>query len=153
MKKQILVIVLLSALYVFNVNAQILEPVKWTYSTKKISDDEVQLIFKAKIEDKWYMYSQFFPDGGPVKMTFSFKDSKNYKRLGKVKEITKPKVEHDDIFEIDVQYFEKTATLIQKIKVLSEKDFVITGNLSYQVCYEDKCVLFDPDFEFSINGK
>jgi len=152
MKKQIIITILLSILYAFSINAQILQPVTWTYSTKKISDDKVQLIFKAKIDIGWHMYSQFFPDGGPVKMTFSFNDSKNYKRIEKVIENPKPKVEHDDIFDIDVQYFEKTATLIQTIKVISEKDFVISGTFTYQVCYEDKCVLFDPDFEFNIKG-
>ena len=117
-----------------------------------MTNNEAELIFKAQIEPKWHMYSQFFEEGGPVKMTFSFEDTKDFKRLGKVIEVSKPHTEHDDIFDIDVQYFESHATLKQKIKIISTKDFVVKGEFDYQVCYEDKCVLFTPDFEFSIKG-
>jgi len=149
---RIIFIALLTTIYSVNIQAQIIDPVKWTYSVKQLPNNEAELIFKAKIEPQWHMYSQFFEDGGPVKMTFSFEDTKEYKRLGKVAEVTKPKTEHDDIFDIDVQYFDNEAKLVQKIKIISTKDFVVKGEFDYQVCYEDKCVLFTPDFEFSVKG-
>ncbi len=148
--KRVLLILLL--VFIANiVQAQIINPVKWTYSVKQLSDNEAELIFKAKIEPKWHLYSQFFEDGGPVKMTFSFEESDAYKLVGKVQEFT-PKTEHDEIFDIDVQYFENQAKLVQKIKILSTKDFTVRGEMEYQVCYEDKCVLFNPDFEFQVKG-
>ncbi len=146
------VLFILFAVFFVNIlNAQIINPVKWTYSVKQLPNNEAELIFKAKIEPDWHLYSQFFEDGGPVKMTFSFEKSDAYQLLGKVQEFT-PKTEHDDIFDIDVQYFENQAKLVQKIKILSAKDFVVRGEMEYQVCYEDKCVLFNPDFEFQLKG-
>ncbi len=146
------VLFILFAVFFVNIlNAQIINPVKWTYSVKQLPNNEAELIFKAKIEPDWHLYSQFFEDGGPVKMTFSFEKSDAYQLLGKVQEFT-PKTEHDDIFDIDVQYFENQAKLVQKIKILSTKDFVVRGEMEYQVCYEDKCVLFNPDFEFQLKG-
>ncbi len=147
-----LIIILLSLIFINTSKAQLDEPVTWTYSVKQLPNNEAELIFKAEIEPDWHLYSQFFEDGGPVKMTFSFADTKEYKRIGKVIEATKPKTEHDDIFDIDVQYFVTKATLIQKIKIISTKNFVVKGEFDYQVCYEDKCVLFTPDFEFSVKG-
>ncbi|MEN8119553.1 MAG: thioredoxin family protein [Bacteroidota bacterium] len=147
-----LIFILLSLFFINTSRAQIIDPVKWSYSVKQLSNNEAELIFKAKIEPDWHMYSQFFEDGGPVKMTFSFEDSKSFKRLGQVVEVSKPHTEHDDIFDIDVQYFENKATLKQKIKIVSTKDFVVKGEFDYQVCYDDKCVLFTPEFEFSIKG-
>jgi thiol:disulfide interchange protein DsbD len=146
------VLFILLAVFITNiVHAQIIDPVKWKYSVKQLPNNEAELIFEAKIDAKWHLYSQFFEDGGPVKMTFSFEKSDAYQLLGKVQEFT-PKTEHDEIFDIDVQYFENQAKLIQKIKILSTKDFVVRGEMEYQVCYEDKCVLFNPDFEFQIKG-
>jgi len=136
----------------YSVNAQEIEPVKWTYSVKKLSKSEALLVFDAKIDPKWHMYSQYFQDGGPVKMSFIFTESKDYKKVGKVLEAPKPKTERDEVFEIDVQYFEGRATLSQKIEIKSEKDFIVKGVLEYQACFEDKCVLFTPVFEFRVKG-
>lgn len=149
---RVIIIVLIAAIYSVNIQAQIINPVKWTYSVKQLSSNEAELIFKAKIEPKWHLYSQFFEDGGPLKMTFSFEETKDYKRLGKVVEVSKPKTEHDEIFDIDVKYFENQATLKQKIKIISTKDFVVKGEFDYQVCYVDKCIPFTPEFEFSVKG-
>ena len=149
---QRIILILFSLLFINSGYAQLDEPVTWTYSVKQLPNNEAELILKAEIDHGWHMYSQFFDEGGPVKMTFSFEDSKDYKRLGKVVEFTKPKTEHDDIFDIDVRYFEAKATLIQKIKILSTNDFVVKGEFDYQVCYADKCVLFTPEFEFKIKG-
>ena len=146
------VLFILWALFFVNiVHAQIIDPVKWTYSVKQLPNNEAELIFEAKIEPNWHMYSQFFEDGGPVKMTFNFEKSDAYELLGEVQEFT-PKTEHDEIFDIDVQYFADEAKLVQKIKILSSEDFTVRGEMEYQVCYDDKCVLFNPDFEFKVKG-
>ncbi|OQY05562.1 MAG: disulfide bond formation protein DsbD [Bacteroidetes bacterium 4572_117] len=150
MKK--ILIVLISLFFINTTRAQIIDPVTWSYSVNQLPNNEAELIFKAQIEPDWHMYSQFFEEGGPVKMTFSFVETKDYKKIGEVVEVSKPKTVHDDIFDIDVQYFENTALLRQKIKIISTKDIVIKGEFDYQVCYEDKCVLFTPEFEFNVKA-
>jgi hypothetical protein len=146
-------IIMVASLVLINcvrADAQEKDPVKWTYSIKKISKNEAFLIFDAQIYPRWHMYSQYFAEGGPVRMTFNFSTSNDYKIIGRVIESPKPKVEHDDIFEMDVQYFEGHATLSQRIKIISNKKVIVKGNFEYQVCFEDKCVLYNPDFEFEI---
>jgi len=149
--------ILIFLIYLFTINqskgiAQVQEPVKWVYSVKQLSKSEALLIFDAKIEPRWHLYSQYFPEGGPVRLSFNFKDSKEFKKVGKITESPKPKIVHDDVFEIDVQYFEGKASFRQKIKILSESNFVIQGEFEYQVCFDDKCVLFNPEFEFKVPG-
>lgn len=131
--------------------AQILQTVSWDFSTEKINDTEVNLVFKATIEKDWHLYSQHFEDGGPIRLSVAFNESSNYERLGELNEITKAKVEFDEIFEMNIQYFEGEAILKQKIKVLNDKAFSLTGEMEYQTCREGECVLFTPDFEFKIN--
>ncbi len=58
--------------------SQILEPVKWTTDTKKLSDTEYELIIVATIEQDYHLYSQNVPKNGPVPTTFIFEKSNNY---------------------------------------------------------------------------
>jgi len=151
MKKIIFSFFLAIFVNLFALQAQIVETVSWDFSTEKINDSEINLVFKAKIDKEWHLYSQNFPDGGPVRLSFIFNESPHYERVGKVEEITKAKSEYDDIFEMTIQYFAGEAILKQKVKLLSDKAFTISGEMEYQTCREGECVLFTPDFEFKIN--
>ena len=51
-------ILLLAVFALSTANAQILEPVKWKFSTEKVSADEHNLVFTASIDDGWNVYSQ-----------------------------------------------------------------------------------------------
>jgi len=131
--------------------AQIVETVSWDYTTEKISETEVNLVFKAKIDESWHLYSQHFADGGPIRLNFTFNPSDKYELLGEVEEVTKAKTEFDDIFEMDIQYFEHEALLKQKVKILNPNAFTISGEMEYQTCREGECVMYTPDFEFDMN--
>jgi len=154
MRKLRFILIALSIFAYVQMSAQLAEPVKWSFSQKKITEDEVLLVFKANVEPKWHLYTQFFEDGGPMKLSFTFEDSKNYKRIGKATESPKPKKVMDEVFGIEVQYVSGKATFTQKIKVLSEKDFVIKGEVEGQACndIDGSCVPFYPEFEFKIKG-
>ena len=141
--------ILLSSL--FSMKAQIVETVSWDYTTEKISETEVNLVFKAKIDESWHLYSQHFADGGPIRLNFTFNPSDKYELLGEVEEVTKAKTEFDDIFEMDIQYFEHEALLKQKVKILNPNAFTISGEMEYQTCREGECVMYTPDFEFDMN--
>ncbi len=112
--------------------------------------ETVELIFKASIDDKWYMYSNDFdPNLGPMLTEFSFKNDPSYKALGKTKAI-KPKKKFDDTWGGNVTYFVGRAEFRQKIKVLS-KNLNIKGSISYQTCtdVDGKCIPYEQDFGFS----
>ncbi|GAB1404289.1 MAG: cytochrome c biogenesis protein CcdA [Lentimicrobiaceae bacterium] len=143
------------ALFVpLTLQAQILKPVKWSFSTKAISDNEVQLLFKAAIDPTWHLYSQDVPPppDGPIPTSFTFEKSPNYTLVGKVTE-PKPIEEYDSQFQITLKYFENQAVFTQKIKVLSEKDFTISGELEFMVCDDKQCLAPETvDFEFKVKG-
>jgi len=132
--------------------AQILEPVKWSFSTERISDTEADLIFKASIQDKWHLYSQHLDEGGPIPTFFEFEASPAYERIGKVKE-PKPIVSFDEIFKMDVGYFDHEAIFRQRIHILSTEDFTIEGVFEYMTCDDEACIpFFDNDFSFKVKG-
>lgn len=128
-------------------------PVHWKFETKKISDCEYELIFKAKIDEPWHIYSLVKAgDDGPNPTSFVFNKSKDYQLVGKVVESTPTKV-FDKVFEMNVAYHPKNATFTQKIKLLSADKIKITGTYEAQVCTEEKCIFPPADkFEFEIQG-
>jgi len=140
---------LLSFLAFANINAQIVNPVKWTTKVEKLSDTEFNLVMEAKIEDSWHVYSQFTPENGPLAAEFKFKDAKgNYELIGKVKE-SPYKKQYNDIFEVDEYYFEKKATFTQKVKINNPKLNTIKATIDYQVC-KDVCINQDNAFTFQL---
>ncbi len=144
------IILLLSFLLVINVFSQVKQPVKWAHNSKILSSTEAELIFTATIENKWHLYSQFVKSGGPVPTAFKFEKSNNYILIGSTKE-TKPKKVYDDIFNMNVLYFDNKATFTQKIKILSSKPFIIKGTYEYMTCNEESCIpFFDNDYEIKI---
>ncbi|MFN3753865.1 cytochrome c biogenesis protein CcdA [Flavobacterium sp.] len=140
---------LLSFLALANVNAQIVNPVKWTSKVEKISDTEFNLVMEGKIEDNWHVYSQFTPENGPLAAEFKFKDAKgNFELIGKVKE-SPYKKQYNDVFEVDEYYFEKKVTFTQKVKIINANLTTIKATIDYQVCKE-VCINQDNAFTFQL---
>lgn len=130
-------------------------PVKWELSMKPINDCEYDLIFKAKIDDTWHLYSlnRAHPKEGPNATTFKFKKNAEYELLGKMKQ-SKPIVEQDEMFEMKVEFYTNEATFTQRILLKTDKPLKITGKYEYQACTDSKCI-FPPadDFSFDLKAK
>jgi thiol:disulfide interchange protein len=141
-------------------SAQVLTPAKWTTSTSAQSaktGEEIDLIFKATIDNNWYLYStEFDCEDGPIKTNFTFKSDASYKLIGNIKAIN-PIDKHDKIFECDLKIFKGTGEFRQRIKVLSTK-LQISGEYEYQVCTDitGQCVPGNGEFLFDkikVEGK
>ena len=147
-KLTLLAVFLFSALFL---SADSSSPVSWTFEAKKTATNEYDLIFKAKLEKKWHMYSQFLEnDNGPIKTTFTFKENDAYARNGVVKEITKGVTKYDKSFGMKVKYFSDEAVFIQHVK-LSKNVSSISGSVNYQCCDDSKCLPpVDEDFTFNV---
>lgn len=128
--------------------------VSWSYSQKKISADEFELIFKAKIEPTWHLYSQIETPDGPLPTSFEFEKSKDYVLVGKT--IEPAPIEHaEPVFDnLVVRYFENVAIFKQKIKAKSKTPFTIKGFIDGMACNESQCQKFSPspEFIFKIEG-
>jgi len=151
--KKISLITSIFLLFASGVFAQIEDPVTWENSSEKISNDTAEIIFEANIDMNWHLYSQYFDEGGPVRTTFYFDESDKYELIGKPSESPKPEEVMDEVFNMKVKYFSHKATFVQKIRLLTEEAFSVKGSIEYQVCQDDKCVYFNPDFTVKIKGE
>lgn len=153
MKK--ILFLLIGTLISFIAFGQILEPVKWSFETKKLDEKSYELIFKAKIDHGWAIYSQYVKDGGPSPTEFSFKIDENAHQLeGKVVEDeTNRETKRDPIFDMEVIKFHDLAIFKQKIIVKDETKPVV-GSLRFMSCNDTNCLPpTDVDFRFSFTGE
>ncbi len=154
--------------------SQILEPVKWNLSKEDLGENVYELVFKASIEDKWHLYSQFVPKGGPEATAFYFYDLKGFEFIGedvKIVEEESYEVEGDidyivSFFEPDgheeddpnfnmiLKYFGHEAKFTRRIKITTEEPLVISGYVYFMCCDDSKCLPPNDEnkFEFAFNG-
>ena len=128
-------------------SSQILDPVKWEFGSTNISGDEYELIFVAKIDTHWSLYSQFVDEGGPLPTIFLFEPSADYELIGSVVESKTNKVtQRDPVFDMIVSKYYDKAVFKQRIRVNSSA-FGVKGNIDFMTCDDTKCT-YKPDNQF-----
>ncbi len=132
--------------------AQMYNPVSWQFESKKVSDTEYELIFKATIEEGSAMYSQHIKEGGPVPTTFTFEKNDSFELIGKVIESDKNKVtKHDATFNMDLTKFHDEAIFTQKVKV-KDTSKLIKGSVRFMSCNDHECTPpISEDFSFALS--
>ena len=131
--------------------AQIYNPVKWETDYKQVSQNEFDLIYKAKIEDGWKIYSQYLEsDDGPIRTSFNYDEGSHYELVGKNKESDNASKKHDKVFDMELITFVKNAEFTQRIKV-SDLSKPVVGYLEFMTCDATKCLPPNQiDFEFKL---
>jgi len=132
-------LILLAFILSANAFSQIHKPVKWTTSVVAVSGTTYDLVIQATIETSWHLYSQNVPDGGPIPTAFTFPKNPSFELVGKVSE-EKGHTVNDPIFNMKIKYFENKAVFKQRIKVLSNKAFKISGEVEFMVCDDANCL-------------
>jgi hypothetical protein len=140
--KKLSVIVIL-AFVGLSLNAQLnqLNPVTWTFSTKKLSDKSYELHFTADIQKGWHLYSQTQPsDALAIPTTVTINKNPLVKLDGKVKEIGKLEKYKDEIVNATNHQYSGKVDFIQVVKVKSNARTNVTGNVEFQTCDDKKCL-------------
>ena len=137
----------------FTVNAQIVEPVKWSYKVNALSDKEFEIIFTASIEKNWHLYSTQIPTDdpdaiAPVPTGFYFEDNDNIVLVDEIIEKSKLITKFDENFEMDLSYFANEAVFVQKVKI--QKPTQLVGFIEFMCCDDTRCIP-PAEFDFSIN--
>jgi len=134
-------------LLVVSVSAQILQPVHWSFSSKKISVTEYELTFKASIDNSWHLYSQDIPQAPPA-TTFQFKKDSSYTLVGKVNELGNVIQDYDKNFNMVLKYYTDSVSFVQKIK-LNAPGATVEGDITFITCNATQCLApTDTGFSF-----
>lgn len=118
-----------------------LNPVTWSFSSKKISDKIYEVHLVATIQNKWHLYSQSQPDDAiAIPTAFTFNPNPLFTVEGKVKEIGKLEKYNDKTLGVSANQYSKTVTFVQTIKMKGNVKTSVTGNVEYQTCDDEKCL-------------
>lgn len=149
---RVLVVLLIVSL---SANAQIKRPAKWTFEVSKTSvkvGDVIELIFKAKIDDGWYMYSSDFdPDCGPLPTEIKYPEIRNFELVGKLQAIKSTEKTDPNFPDCEViRVFKKTGEFRQKIKITGSP-VSIPLTIDFQTCtdLDGTCVPLEEDYTFT----
>jgi len=135
------------------VNAQINNPVSWTYSAKKIADKTYELHITATISGNWHLYAQDAGEG-PEPTTFSFTKNPLINFDGKVKEVGKQQQSYDKNFSSVLKYYAGKVDFVQKVTVKTSVATVVKGSVNFMVCNDRQCLPpRDVPFSISVGGK
>ena len=131
------------------VNAQINNPVLWSYSAKKISDKVYEIHLTATITDNWHMYSQEGEDA-PAPTSITFTANPLITLDGKAKEVGKMEKSFDKNFNMVLKYYTRKVDFVQKVKLKSPVATAVKGTVNYTVC-NDRLCLPPRNVPFTIN--
>ena len=121
------------------VNAQMVNPVHFTSQLKMLKGDEAEIIFSAKIEKGWHLYSTELGNDGPISATFHSNKMEGVKTVGKLTPRGREISKYDNMFGTTLRFFEGSATFVQKIK-FTKPTFTIDCYMEYGACNDEMCM-------------
>lgn len=131
--------------------AQILNPVQGQVEWKELSAGEAELQVHLTIEEHWHVYSTHMPDGGPISASLKWTESEGITPVGDLKGRGEEIAKFDDLFGMDVRYYENTVTFVQRVRYTGE-EYAVEGHLTYGAC-DDKTCIPPTKVPFSFSGK
>ena len=126
-------------LMVLTAMAQMEDPVKFTAEIKTGKTAEAEIVFSGRIESGWHIYSTDLGSNGPTEASFHVNKADGIELVGKLMPRGKEKSHFDQMFGMNVRYFEGTAQFVQKIR-FTKPTYTIDAYLEYGVCSDESCL-------------
>jgi hypothetical protein len=118
-----------------------LNPVSWTFSTKKIADKTYEIHMTATMQNKWHLYSQTQPDDAiAIPTTFTINPNPLFSLEGKIKEVGKMEKFHDAKLDLSANQYSNTVNFVQVVKLKANVKTNFSGNVEFQTCDDQKCL-------------
>ena len=119
--------------------SQVYDPVKWTMKAYPVGDNQYELVFKAKIDKGWHLYSQHIEDGGPIPTSFHFDEPNGYSLEQEVNEQGEAEKYYEELFEMDLIQYSGGVSFCQTVTATSE-GAVVKGSIEYMTCRDGECL-------------
>ena len=123
-----------------NIQAQVYNPVKWSFELIDLPAAEKEIVFTASIEGGWHMYDMNLPAGGPISTSISFEVLQGAELIDKPIPSVAPTEMYDEQFKMNIRWFADVVSFTQKIKVTDLKKFKLSGEVEFMVCNDETCL-------------
>ena len=141
-----------SLISIFSLNSQDIEPVEWQYDVNKINDTEYNISFSASILKGWKLYSQFSPDEGALPTSFSFINNDSDFEADNLFNEDDYIVGFDNVFKMNLYYFENEANFNQNVKLFDEDLNQIKVEIDYSSCDDELCIFRNETFNVILDN-
>ena len=119
--------------------AQMVDPVHFTSALTPTNGAEAEIVFTAKIDPGWHVYSTDLGEDGPISATFNAVKMDGVETVGKLTPRGNVIKKFDNMFGMELKFFENTATFVQKVK-FTKPDYSIDCYLEYGACNDQSCM-------------
>ena len=136
-KNYFVVLLLIAAAHGFS---QVKDPVKWTYTSKKIDESTFEINLTATVDPSWHIYSQTTPEGGPSATVISFTKNPLIQLEGEVNELGKLEQKHEELFGVDVKQFSNKVVFVQTVKLKAKAKTAVSGTIEFMTCNNRECL-------------
>ena len=130
---------LFALVLVLGVQAQIMDPVHFSSELKTGNGQEAEILFTAKIDKGWHVYSTDIGEGGPIEASFNVVKMDGAELVGKLMPKGNVIKKIDNLFDMEVKFFENEATFVQKIR-FTKPEYDIDCYLEYGACNDQSCL-------------
>ena len=121
--------------------AQVANPVSWTFGSKKISDHVYEVKMTATMQNGWHLYAQSQPkDAIAIPTTFEFAKNPLVQLDGSVKETGKMEKFVDNDLGVSANQYSKQVVFTQRVKLKGKAASNLSGNVTFQTCDDKKCL-------------
>ena len=120
-------------------NAQMLDPVKFSSTLKTNNTAEGEIVFTGKISSGWHVYSTGLGADGPTSATFNVNKLDGVQLVGKLEPRGHEIKKYDQLFEMNLRYFEGSVQFVQKVK-FTKPNYHIDAYLEYGACNDQNCM-------------
>jgi thiol:disulfide interchange protein DsbD len=124
----------------FLANAQVKNPVKWTFESKKIDAKNYELVMTATMDPGWHIYT--IDHKGDIGIATSFSINKNPlgEVKGAVKTTAKGKKSKDPSTGEMVTFYEGKVVFTQSVTLKSPVKTNYTGVVEFMACDDKMCL-------------
>lgn len=128
------------------------QPAQWKYTVNEVGEGTYEIVFEAAIDKGWHMYDLGPYDMmGPNPTVVTFENVEGATLDGTAYELDEPIVVFDEVFGMEIGYYENAARFAQKV-VVNEPTARLTGYIEWMECNDVGCTpmqYYDFDIELS----
>lgn len=136
---RILLSIVMALLWSVSAMAQMADPVHFKPSINVLNDNQAEIIFSATIDQGWHVYSTELGNDGPTEASFHTITLDGVELDGKLSARGNEINHFDNMFEMQLRYFEKECAFVQPIR-FTKDDYNIECYLEYGACNDENCM-------------
>lgn len=119
--------------------ARAASPVQWTAKVEMTSETEGVVVLSASIDEGWHVYGLQMPADGPSATKVYYTPS-GIAFDGNAKVTPSPRKVKDDLFGVELTYWEGKVTFRRKFRVVDAANASVRVKVEFMACNDSNCL-------------